>query len=97
MKYIVQCEIEPGVGKELEDNPQVIQDIITKWQSHKPIGMYFSLTRRSITVILEADSEDAFFEPLHATWRATDSYPDVNAVADVNDFPKLLKRVGIGG
>lgn len=96
MKYIVQCEIDPGPGKELEDNPQVIREIIAQWQSHKPIGMYFSLTRRAITVILEAESEDAFFEPLHATWRATNSYPDVSAVADVDRFPALLKRVGIG-
>ena len=55
------------------------------------------LITQSITVILEADSEDAFFESLHATWRATNSYLDVNAVADVSDFPKMLKRVGIGG
>jgi hypothetical protein len=96
MKYIVQTEINPSAGSELEDNTQVLQSLIEKWQTHKPIGLYFSLTRRTITVILEADSEDAFFEVLHATWRATRSYPDVYPVADVGEFPRLLRRVGLG-
>jgi hypothetical protein len=97
MKYIIQTEIAPGIGSELEDNAQVLQGLVAKWQAHKPIGMYFSLTRRTITVILEADSEDVFFEALHATWRATRSYPDVHPVAGVEEFPKLLQRVGLGG
>jgi len=97
MKYIVQAEIDPVIGNELEDEPQIIQGLIAKWQAHKPIGFYFSLTRRNITVILEADSEDAFFEALHATWRATLSYPDVYPVADVAEFPQVLERAGMGG
>jgi hypothetical protein len=97
MKYVVQTEIAPGIGTELEDNPKVLRGLVAKWQAHKPIGMYFSLTRRTITVILEADSEDRFFEALHATWRATNSYPDVYPVADATEFPGLLKRVGLGG
>ena len=96
MKYIVQIEIDPDVGAEVENNPQVIQQLIGQWQAHKPIGMYFSLTRRAVTVILEAASEDAFLEALHATWRATRSYPDVHPVADLAEFPKVLKRVGVG-
>jgi hypothetical protein len=96
MKYIVHIEIEPTAGNELEDNPQLIQELIAKWQAHDPIGLYFSLTRRAISVILEADNEDAFFEALHATWRATKTYPDVHAVADVGEFPEMLKRAGIG-
>lgn len=97
MKYIVQIEIDPSVGSGLEDNPKVIQDLIGRWQTHKPVGMYFSLTRRSVTIILEAASEDTFFEALHATWRITHSYPVVHPVASVEEFPALLKRAGIGG
>ncbi|MGD8608984.1 MAG: hypothetical protein PVH21_16920 [Myxococcales bacterium] len=97
MKYIVQIEIEPTVGNELEDNPQRIRDMIAKWQAHNPIGFYFSLARRTVTVILEADNEDAFFPALHATWRITKSYPDVHPVGDVDEFPEMLKRAGVGG
>ena len=73
------------------------QDLTSKWQAHNPVGMYFSLTRRSITIILEAESEDRFFEALHATWRITQTYPVVHPVASVEEFPALLKRAGIGG
>jgi hypothetical protein len=97
MKYIVQVEIDPSVGIQLEDNPEVIQALIAKWQAHEPIGQYFSLTRRTITVILEAEDEGAFFDALHATWRAAKTYPDVYPVADVEEFPDLLRSVGIGG
>ena len=97
MKYIVHVEIEPTVGNELEANPQSIQELIAKWQAHKPIGMYFSLARRTVTVILEADNEDAFFPALHATWRIAKSYPDVHPVGDVDEFPEMLKRAGVGG
>lgn len=97
MKYIIQTEIDPDIGADLEDNAQIIQELVAKWQAHKPIGLYFSLTRRTITVILDAESEDAFFETLHATWRATMSYPDVYPVADAEEFGTLLKRAGIGG
>ncbi|MFN8548743.1 MAG: DUF3303 family protein [Candidatus Eisenbacteria bacterium] len=95
MKYMVQVEIDPQAGVTIEDNPQLIQEMIGKWQAHKPIGMYFSLTRRSVTVILEASNEDAFLEALHATWRVVKSYPNVHPVADVNEFPQILKRVGV--
>jgi len=97
MKYIVHIEIDPTVGKEMEDNPQRIQELIAKWQAHDPIGMYFSLVRRTVTVIVEADNEDAFFAALHATWRTTKSYPDVHPVGDVDEFPEMLKRAGVGG
>jgi len=97
MKYIVHIEIEPTVGKELEDNLERIQEMIAKWQAHKPIGMYFSMVRRTVTVILEADNENAFFPALHATWRITKSYPEVHPVGDLDEFPEMLKRAGIGG
>ncbi len=96
MKYIVQADVDPATGEELEANPQVIQEMIGAWQALNPIGMYFSLTERRLTIILEADNEDGFFEPLHKTWVATNSYPEVWPVADVEEFPQLLQRVGIG-
>lgn len=97
MKYMVHAVIDPQNGKQLEDHPKVIQELIGKWQAHKPIGMYFSLSRRSITIILDAPSEDTFFEALHATWRAINTYPTVDPVADVTEFPDILRRAGIGG
>lgn len=96
MKYIVQIEIDPDAGDELESQPQDIQEIIDKFQALKPIGMYFSLTRRCVTVVVDVPNEDAMFEALHATWRNAKSYPDVWPVADVNEFPEILKRVGVG-
>ena len=57
--------------------------------------MYFSLVRRSITVIVDVPNEDTMFEALHATWVLAQDYPEVQAVADVSEFPALLHRVGI--
>lgn len=94
MKYLIQIEIDPEIGNELEAAPETIQEVVGQWQAHNPIGMYFSLTRRSITVILDAPNEDAFFEALHTTWRITHDYPDVQPVADAEEFPKLLERAG---
>jgi hypothetical protein len=96
MKYIVQVEIDPETGAEIEERPEEIQALVGKWQALKPMGMYFSLTRRSITIILDVPNEDAMFEALHATWVLANDYPDVSAVVDVNEFPAILQRVGAG-
>lgn len=63
----------------------------------QPDRHLFSPTRRAVTIILEADCEDSFFEALHATWIATKSYPEVWPVADVQAFPQILQRVGLAG
>ena len=96
MKYIIQVEVDPDIGTELEGSPEKIQGMIEKWQALSPIGMYFSMTRRAITIVLEADNEDAFFEALHATWILAGSYPDVWPVADVDEFPALMSRLSMG-
>ena len=96
MKYIVQVEIDPDTGTELEASPEKIQEVIGAWQALNPIGMYFAITRRAVTIILEAANEDAFFEPLHKTWVMSGNYPEVWPVASGEEFPSLLKRVGIG-
>jgi hypothetical protein len=96
MKYVIQVEIDPAIGKDVEANPAQLQELIATWQGLKPLGMYFALTRRAITIIVEAPNEDAFFEPLHALWRATETYPEVWPVAGIEEFPGILQRVGIG-
>ena len=95
MKYIIQADVDPETGTELEANPQNIQEMIGAWQAVNPIGMYFSLSARRLTIILEADNEDAFFEPLHKTWVATNSYPEVWPVADAEEFPQFMRRLGL--
>ena len=96
MKYIIQAEVDPEIGTQLEGQMEKIQELIQKWQAQKPIGMYFNLTRRAMTIILEAPNEDAFFEALHATWVATNDYPDVSPVAGVEEFEILVGRLGLG-
>ena len=95
MKYIIQVEIDPEVGNEVEGHPEDIQKMVGAWQAHSPLGMYFYLDRRAMTIILEAPNEDAFFDALHATWVVTMSYPEVSPVVDGSEFPALLKRVGV--
>jgi hypothetical protein len=97
MKYIIQAELDPLTGLEVEAEPDKIQEFVGKWQALNPIGMYFNLTRRAVTIIVEAPSEDAFFEQLHATWDFTKDYPDVAPVASVEEFPAILQRAGITG
>ena len=96
MKYIVQSEIDPEIGAELEAQPAKLEQLVGKWQALNPIGMYFSLTRRAITIVVEAADEDALFEGLHATWVLTNNYPDVWPVVDVEEFPSIVKRVTLG-
>lgn len=96
MKYIVQVEIDPDIGLEMEEHPEQIQEVIGKFQALNPIGMYFSLTRRSMTVIVDVPNEDHIFEALHTSWRITESYPEVSPVMDLQEFPELLRRAGIG-
>jgi hypothetical protein len=96
MKYIVQVEIDPDTGTGLEADPEKLQAVLAKWQALSPIGMYFSLTRRAATIIVDVTNEDAMFEALHATWVASESYPEVWPVVGAEEFPQLLQRAGIG-
>ena len=95
MKYIIQAELDPVTGLDVEARPDSIQEFIEKWQALNPIGMYFGLTRRSVTVIVDVPNEDALFEALHNTWVLTQDYPDVLPVASVDEFPAILQRIGV--
>jgi len=96
VKYIVQIEVDPETGVEVEGNPAKLQELMGKWQALNPIGMFFSLSRRAVTVIVDVPNEDAIFEALHATWVLTKDYPDVSPVVSGEEFLSLLKRAGIG-
>jgi hypothetical protein len=93
VKYIVQVEIDPETGAEIEANPEKIQEWVGKWQALNPIGMYFALTRRAATVIVDLPNEDALAEVLRNTWILTKSYPDVWPVADASEFPAIMQRM----
>ena len=54
MKYIIMADASPEVGKRIEANPAEIMDFTGKWQAHNPIAIYASLTKRRLTVILDA-------------------------------------------
>jgi len=95
VKYIIQAEISPEVGVEMEAHPERIQEWMQKWQALNPIGMYFGLTRRVVTIIVDVPNEDAMFEALHSTWVLTKSYPNIWPVGDATEFPSLLKRTGL--
>ena len=97
MKYIIQAELDPEAGIDVEAQPDKIQEMIGKWQALNPIGMYFSLTRRAITIIVDVPNEDAIFEALHNMWVLTKDYPDVTPVAGVDEFPAILQRIGVTG
>jgi hypothetical protein len=97
MKYIVQIEIDEDTGLEVEGQPEALQEWIGKWQALKPLGMYFSMTRRAVTIVVDVPNEDAMFEALHATWVLTRDYPDVWPVAGADEFPALMQRIGMGG
>ena len=61
----------------------------------RSIEMYFCLTRRAVTIIVDVPNEDAMFEALFRTWVATKSYPDVWPVVGAAEFPSLLQRAGV--
>lgn len=95
MKYIVQVEVDPETGIESEAHPETIQEVMGKWEALNPIEMYFCLTRRAVTIIVDVPNEDAMFEALFRTWVATKSYPDVWPVVGAAEFPSLLQRAGV--
>ena len=97
MKYIIQVEIDAEAGVDAEEQPEKLQEMVGKWQALNPIGMYFSLTRRAATIIVDVPNEDAIFEALHCTWMLAGDYPEVWPVTGVEEFPALLRRAGVGG
>ena len=97
MKYVVQVEIDASILPEVDPGPARLEEWIGKWQALNPIGMYFHLNRRAVTITVDVPNEDAMFEALYDTWVITKSYPSVSPVADAEEFPNLLQRIGIGG
>jgi hypothetical protein len=95
VKYIIQADIDGETGIQIEAQPEKIQEIIGKWQALNPLGMYFSLHRRRLTIVVEVPSEDSFLEALHATWVWTKNYPEVWPVAGVDEFAGLMQRLGM--
>ena len=95
MKYVIQVEIDPETGVEMEADMGQIQELTEKWQRLNPVGMYFATTRRSMTIIVDVPNEEALFEALHATWVATNSYPDIWPVVGADEFPSLVQRLGL--
>lgn len=93
MKYIVQIEIDPDIGAELEEDPELMESFMGTWQKLNPVGMYFSMTRRAATIIVDVPNEDGMFEALHSTWVITRSYPEVWPVAEMADFGSLMQRI----
>ena len=98
MKYLVQVEIDASNDVELQPGgPAKLQEWIGKWQALNPIAMYFSLTRRSVSIIVDLPNEDGMFEALFDTWNITKSYPTVTPVVGVDEFGAIMQRLGIGG
>ena len=96
MKYIVQVEIGPDNNVEQEaGGGEKIQQWIGKWMALNPIGFYFSLTRRSATIIVDVPDEDSMFEALYETWNLAKSYPKVTPVLTVDEFPQMMQRLGL--
>jgi hypothetical protein len=95
VKYIVQVEIDPETGVEVEAQPEKIQEWVGKWQALNPIGMYFGFTRRAVTIILDVPNEDAMFDAIYSTWVFTKSYPEIWPVKDAAEFPAMMKRIGL--
>ena len=97
MKYLVQIEIDADNDLEHQPGgPARIQEWIGKWQALNPIGFYFSLTRRSATVLVEVPDEDAMFEALYDTWLLAKAYPSVTPVVGVEEFGSIMQRIGVG-
>ena len=64
MKYIVQVELDPDIGAEFEETPEDIQAWMGEWQKLNPIGMYFSMTRRRVTIIVDVLNEDGILRKI---------------------------------
>jgi hypothetical protein len=77
----------------MEAHQEKMQEWMGKWQALNPIGMYFGITRRVATIILDVPNEDAMMEVLHSTWVLTKSYPSVWPVGDASEFPAIMQRM----
>ena len=96
MKYVVSANFPAEYMPEHENTPQQIEEWIGKWQALNPIGFYFGLTHRHITVIVDVPNEDAMFEALYATWVLGKVYPSVTPVAEASEFGSIMARIGLG-
>ena len=97
MKYVVQGEIGAENVIETEVGRPRIEQWIGKWQALNPIGMYFNITRRAYTIVVDVPDEDALFDALYDSWVLTRSYPSVSPVVGLDEFGSIMKRVGLGG
>ena len=95
MKYLVQVEIDAQNPVETLVGAERIEQWIGKWQALNPISFYFSLTRRSATIIVDVPDEDAMFEALYDTWMLSNSYPSVTPVLGVEEFGSMMQRIGL--
>ena len=59
MKYLIQGEIAAENPVETEFGRARIEEWIGKWQALSPIGMYFTLTRRAYTIVVDVPDEDS--------------------------------------
>ena len=87
--------MDPATGTEAERHPVRIQAVFEKWEALSPIGSYGSMTKRRGTIIVDVPNEDAFFEALHATWVAFNTYPEVWPVVEFSDMPAVMQRLGL--
>lgn len=89
-------EIDAQNPVETEIGAERIEQWIGKWQALNPIGIYFSLTRRSATIIVDLPNEDAMFEALYDTWMLSKNYPSVTPIVGVEEFGSIMQRIGLG-
>ncbi len=92
--------MEIGADNDIEQQPggpAKLQEWIGTWQALNPIGMYFSITRRSVTIIVDVPNEDALFEAIYSTWQLTKNYPTVTPVMGAEEFGAMMGRIGLGG
>ena len=95
MKYVVQFDLDPETGIQVEAEMGKTQELIQKWQALNPIGFYFSMVRRRGTIIVDVPNEDSMFEALHATWVQMKWYPEVWPVLDLEEFGNVVQRLGM--
>lgn len=94
MRFAIQFEIPVDVGNALEKDPKAAELIAGLFETMKPEAAYFCSTRRYGIIFVNADSQDELSKIVFPIWHNFKTYPQVDPVRNIEEFPEALKQLG---
>ena len=93
MKYMVNFEISPEAGKQIEAQPGGPGPTVKRLMDRfKPEATYFAMSRRACWWVIDLDSAADVAELMIAVTDIAGSYPEITPVASGADFGGVIEK-----